>query len=281
MRIQDFYSALQEIIPEQAAESFDRVGIQLLIPPFEVRALLLTMEVTDEVVEEAVHIGANVILSFHPLIFPAIERVHVDERVGRILQKLIRNNISLVVAHTNVDSYARGTNWKLAQILGLQNISFLVPHPSLEDFGMGIVGFFIPEITLSALLNRLYNRLNCSLRYTTGKTDLISKVAIVAGAGRSYLEEALRAGVDAFITADLKYHDFHAAKGRIALIECGHYEMEQFVPEILEEIVLKIPHRNFPIYRSKQLPNPVSYYPDDNFREKQMKVLIDKEGDFL
>ncbi len=280
MQLQEFYRQLVAILPEDTAESFDRIGIQVQSGVQEIDRLLITMEVTEAVIREAVEVGAQAILSFHPLIFPAVERIIDEDRVGRLLTQLIQHRIALIVAHTNLDAHPQGTNTFLAEQLGLEVRGPLVPHPERPDFGMGRIGVFSQPVTIFTLLDRLYQLLSSPLRFTVGDKELVRTVAIVAGSGRSFLHNAMAAGVDAFITADLKYHDFHQVNHRCTLIEAGHYEMEQFVPVILEQFVRSFaPVEELQIYRSKTLPNPVQYYPrGETIRRRQLDVLINREG---
>ncbi len=276
MQLQDFYRQLVSLIPEETAEDFDRIGIQVQSGVTELRRLLVTMEVTDAVVQEAVERSVDAIISFHPLIFPSIERIIDGDRVGRIVTQLIQHRIALMVVHTNLDAHPEGTNTFLARQLGVTVEGPLVPHPDRPDYGMGRIGKFHQPITISELLDRLYQLLKSPLRFTAGNKELVQRIAIVAGSGRSFLREAIASGVDAFITADLKYHDFHSVDGQCVLVDVGHYEMEQFVPVILENFLQRIvPEEEVEIYRSTVLPNPVRYYPQTRlFRQWQAEVLI-------
>jgi len=276
MQLQDFYRQLVSLVPEETAEDFDRIGIQVQSSVVELRRLLVTMEVTDDVVSEAVERRVDAIISFHPLIFPSLERIVDMDRVGRIVTRLIQQRIALIVVHTNLDAHPEGTNTFLAQQLGLTVEAPLVPHRDRPDYGMGRIGKFPQPITISELLTRLYQLFKSPLRFRSGSRELVQRVAIVAGSGRSFLREAIASGVDVFITADLKYHDFHSVDGQCALVEVGHYEMEQFVPVILEKFLQRIVSgKSVEIYRSTVLPNPVWYYPESTlFRQWQAEVLI-------
>lgn len=197
------------------------------------------MEITDEVIDEACAHACDTIVTFHPLIYVPLKAIAEQDRVARLTARLIRSDISVVCIHTTFDAYRNGTNAILAQKLGLPIIAPLEPS-SLRDsadpeqaFGMGLIASC--DISYDELLERVQSVCGGPLRYCEPKVSMISKVAIVAGSGMSLYKNAVDSGADVFITADVKYHDFHAASATIGIIDPGHYEMEQFVPEGMQQ----------------------------------------------
>lgn len=256
---------IESILPADVAMKGDRIGLQLQSGRHDVSSILCTMEVTDEVVTEAIEGSFEAILSFHPLIFSPLLSIEEHERVGRICTALIQHKIALLVAHTNFDAYHNGTNTLFAERIGLKNRKFLVPDGIRLDFGMGIVGEFDEAIPVSEFLFRLREVCRSPIRWSSGRTDMIRTVALVGGSGMSFYSDAVRSGADAFITADVKYHDFHRAKGEILLADPGHFEMEQFVADGLLTVVQNIVHRageqaRMRIQCSQISTNPVHYY---------------------
>jgi dinuclear metal center YbgI/SA1388 family protein len=276
MYLKNFVLALESVLPPSSAMKGDRIGLQLQSGRTEISSVLISMELTDAVAEEAVLRGADCILAFHPLIFVPITSLTETERVGRICTKLIASGIALVIAHTNFDAHPHGTSTILSEKLGFRRESVLAADATNEGFGMGIVAFLDAPEPLEHVVERVRNCTHSPVRYNVGKPAMVRRVAIVGGSGASFIDDALRADVDAFITADLKYHDFHRTQGIMALIDPGHYEMEQFVSLGLERIVQDIVehiyqridkhivHETAPtltITRSRIVPNPVRYYP--------------------
>jgi dinuclear metal center YbgI/SA1388 family protein len=265
MNLKNFVLMLESVLPPSVAMKGDRIGLQLQSGRSEISSVLITMELTDAVVEEAIMLGADCVLAFHPLIFAPLTSLTETERVGRICTSLIANKIALVIAHTNFDAHPQGTSTILAEKLGFRRQSPLIADATHEGFGMGIVASLDVPAPLEQVVERVRNCTHSPVRYSNGMQALVRRVAIVGGSGASFIDDALRSGVDAFITGDLKYHDFHRTQGTMALIDPGHYEMEQFVPLGLERVVQHIAReaaQTLTISRSRVVPNPVRYFPN-------------------
>jgi dinuclear metal center YbgI/SA1388 family protein len=265
MNLHTFIRALERTLPPSTAMKGDRIGLQLQSGRTEISSVLITMEVTDTIAEEAVKRGADCILAFHPLIFSPLTTLVETERVGRICTRLIAHGIALIIAHTNFDSYPHGTSTILSEKLGLKREEVLVKDALHEGFGMGIVASLDAPESVEEFVQRVHGAVHSPVRYNTGKTRILTKIAIVGGSGASFIDDAIRSEADAFLTADVKYHDFHRTEGILTLIDVGHYEMEQFVPIGLERVVRDIAQEhseNLTVSRSLIVPNPVRYFPD-------------------
>jgi dinuclear metal center YbgI/SA1388 family protein len=235
------------------------------------------MELNEEVIEEANTIKADCIITFHPLIFHPLTGIYDSDRVGKLVTLLIKNDITLISIHTNFDAYINGTSRILCEKLELQYQSFLVPDSKLEDFGMGVICTSETALTLDMLLQKVATVCHSPIRYCHGKNNtLIKTIAIVGGSGSSYIDEAIKAKADAFITADVSYHNFHRVKGKMALIDPGHYEMEQFVAKGIHDFLSSKIETNVQLFLSKVYTNPVRYYPAMNYLEMQKNILNNK-----
>jgi dinuclear metal center YbgI/SA1388 family protein len=277
MNLHTFIRALEQHLPPSTAMKGDRVGLQLQSGRMEISTLLLTMELTDAVADEAIKRGADCICAFHPLIFAPLTSLLANERVGRICTKLIRNDIALVIVHTNFDAHPEGTSAILAEKLGLKREAALVPDAVHEGFGMGIVASLDAPESLEDLVRRVHAGTHSPVRFNQGKSNIIRRVAIVGGSGAAFIDDAISADVDAFITADIKYHDFHRTQGIIALLDVGHYEMEQFVPLGLERIIQRILDQIGPsllVMRSQIVPNPVQYFPNTEAYKSAQELVL-------
>ena len=277
MNLHLFVQSLESRLPPSVAMKGDRIGLQLQSGRTEISSVFVTMELTESIAEEAVEHGADCIVSFHPLIFAPLVAITDSERVGRICTKLITAGIALVVAHTNFDAFPKGTSALLAERLGVKVEKSLVPDAQYEGFGMGIVGSLNAPESVADFAKRLHTVTSAPLRYTLGKGSNIQRIAIVGGSGASFIDAALATGVDAFITADIKYHDFHRTKGVMTLIDAGHYEMEQFVPlglAALVEEIAKEHGQNLGVVRSSRVPNPIFYYPSTEEYQRQQRDKI-------
>ncbi len=262
MNIHQFVELLHTALPPETAMKGDRLGLQVQSGRTEITSILVTLEVTDDVLTEAQKNGIDCIVTFHPLIFSPMISLQENDRVGRLCSGLIRSNIALVAAHTNFDAFPKGTSAILAEELGLIIERVLVPDRAFPGSGMGIIARSQEPVSETELVANVRTVCGSPVRYSTGKTRKISSIAIVGGSGSSFIEEAIESGADAFITADVKYHTFHRAIGGITLIDPGHYEMERFVPRGLASLLEQIlPHEeHIRISVSSTVTNPVQYF---------------------
>lgn len=278
MHIRKLLRKIEDILPAQIAMDGDKIGLQIQGGNNEISGILFALEVNEEIIREAKESGCDCIISFHPLIFYPIVSIDESERVGKLSAELIRNNITLIAIHTNFDAHPEGTSKILCDKLGLIKEEFLVTDKNNSAYGMGVLAKPEKPMTADELLKAVSNVCSSPLRYNRiEETRMINKIAIVGGSGSSFLDEAIESGADAFITADLSYHKFHAVTDKIMLIDPGHYEMEQFVPLGLKNLLQK--HLNndntLRMQITKNLTNPVRYYPEtEQYIRQQNDYLI-------
>ncbi len=231
MELAEIIEQLEEIFPERLEASGDVTGPQIMIERGSVTTIGVCYEVTDRVLEASADV--DLLVAFHPLIFTPLRRITPLDRVGRCLISLVASQTPLFITHTRLDAHPRGTNRTLADRIGLTNGRPLLPNPLHRDEGMGIVGEYSEEITWHSLVQRVKEATG-STRIVASDIDgkrIIRRVAIVAGSGMSYYKDVIGAEVDAFITGDVKYHDFHASLDAVPIIDPGHAESERFVVE--------------------------------------------------
>lgn len=263
MNLFTFLSHLETALPPAVAMQGDKIGLQLQSSRENIERILVTMEITDAVVDEAVQQDIDCIITFHPLIFQPLSSLLEHERVGRLCSRLIKHSVAVIVAHTNFDAYPAGTSVLCAERLGLEIECCLVPDKDREGFGMGVVARAKTPMSEETLVELTAKTFLSPVRYGTGRGTPVERIAIVGGSGISFLHH-VENSCDAFITADCKYHDFHRVQGTVLLIDPGHYEMEQFVPVGLSRVIEGIGRRSgesLMVTRSKIVPNPVRYYP--------------------
>lgn len=277
INLQTFIRSLERRLPPSAAMKGDKIGLQLQSARTEISSVFVTMELTEEVTTEAIQAGADCIVAFHPLLFAPLTALTETERVGRICTRLISAGIALIVAHTNFDAFPQGTSALLAERLGVRIDSPLIPDAQNLGFGIGIVGSLHAPKRIEEFTETISSVTSAPLRYTPGASSTIKRVAIVGGSGASFIDNAIDAGVDAFITADIKYHDFHRVRGIMALIDAGHYEMEQFVPFGLAALVKEIALEHsvtLVVTRSQTVPNPIVYFPySTEYQQGQQRII--------
>lgn len=246
--VEQIYHYLDEKAPFSIQESWDNSGLLVGDPHAPVHRVLLALDITDRVIQEAAEVEAQLIVSHHPVVFTPVKRVTLaeDDLVGRKLWHLARQNTAAICCHTNLDGVEGGVNTVLAQRLGLLEIGQLAQEGTDAQgrpYGIGRVGLLPREMELEAFLVLVQQRLGShSIRYADGGRP-IRRVAVGGGSCGSMLQDARRAGCDAFVTADLKYNHFlDGAELGITLVDAGHFPTENPVLQVLEGWL----HEGFP-----------------------------------
>ncbi len=363
MKTSDILSFLDAWAPPALAEDYDNVGLLVGKKEAEVRKILVSLDTTEEVVNEAEALGCELIVSHHPILFKGLKKLNGQNYVARTVEAAIRKNIGLLAVHTNLDAVKSGVNKKMAERLDLQNLkplrkakekllqlSFFVPgenrekvleaihaagagqignyshcsfsnegtgqflpnassnpflgqvgmlesvkesrvevilpiylknkvlqalfesHPYEEvayfltalenewqDAGSGMVGELPGEMEKGEFIQLVKRRFDLKmLRFTQSHAQKVKKVALCGGSGFFLLGDALASGADAYLTSDIKYHEFFDAEGRLMLMDLGHFESEQFTSELIFE-KLSIQFPNIAVLLSKVRTNPVLY----------------------
>lgn len=229
--VTDVVAALDERYPREHAEDWDRVGPVLGEFDAPVDRILCVVDCVPETVDEAISAGAQLIVAHHPLLLKGVSSVAPDTYKGRIIHRLIRAGIALYVAHTNADIASPGVSDALADRLGLAGTRPLVPYQGSDELGLGRVGTISP-MTLADLTAFVASRLPATAAGVRAAGDpkrMIGTLAVCGGAGDSFLGVATRAGVDAYLCADLRHHPAgeHLASGGPALIDVAHWASER------------------------------------------------------
>ncbi len=364
MKIEEIIKCLESLAPLSLQESYDNAGLLIGNSEEECTGIIVSLDVTEAIIEEALQKNCNLIVAHHPIIFKGLKKLNGKNYVERTVIAAIKNNIAVYVIHTNLDNIIEGVNKKLAQKLHLQNCKVLLPkegtlkklvafspkenleevrnglfeagagaigkysecsfniegkgtfkakegahpyvgkigerhtenetrievifpeflqsgivktlkevHPyeevaydiySLEnyrdDVGSGLIGELSESITEEDLLKLLKTSFGLSvIKHTPFLHKKILKVALCGGAGSFLLPDAIAAEAHAYITSDIKYHEFFDADKKLLLADIGHYESEQFTIELIAEF-LQQKFCNFAILKTEIITNPVSYY---------------------
>ena len=264
MKINKVLDILESWMPKEISEDFDNVGLLIGDASKDLKNILVTLDATVDIVEEAIDKDCNLIISYHPIIFEGIKKLNQEKGyVQKALVKAIENRISIYALHTSMDNHPNGISFSLAKIIGLNKTSTLIPKEKRINnlkTGMGTVGYLKSKISEEKFLDLIKKKINSTLirhSKTTGKK--ISKVAIVAGSGSFAIDDCLSNNVDALITSDLKYHNFFIENDKILLLDIGHFESEKHIKLVIQEYLKKkLP--NFTILLSEKNVNPVNYY---------------------
>jgi len=364
MKIKEVASILEEYAPLLYQESYDNSGLIIGNPNDNVSSVLLTVDVTEEVIDEAINKKANLIIAHHPIIFNGLKSITGKNYIERIVAKAIKNDVAIYAAHTNMDVIWGGVNTKLGEKLGLLNMKILSPkkgelrklvtfvpdehsgkvRKAIFDAGAGNIGHYdqcsfnlqgngsfrasensnpykgekgklhfekeirietiFPKYKERNIVNALLNthpyeevaydvypldndflkagmgvigelpesaeevgfltdlkkkfHLKC-LRHSSLVGKKVKRVAVCGGTGAFLLKKAITSGADAFLTGDIKYHEYFDADKKILFVDIGHYESEQVIKDIFYELLTK-KNLNFAVHFSGIITNPVNYF---------------------
>ena len=262
MTIGDVARIIEDFAPLSLQESYDNSGLVVGRAGDELRGgILLAVDVTEEVVDEAVALGCGMIVTHHPIIFHPLKRLNSASVVERCVERAIKNDIALYACHTNLDSVRGGMSWCVGGMLGLRDMEVL--QPSGREYGgaagFGVVGVLPEPVPVGEFMAEIRSVFGVEvIRHSAIVRDTVSKVALCTGAGASLMEEARASGCDIYITADLKYNDFFAPSGEFVVADIGHYESEFCAIRILFDVLSK-KITNFALHKSAHSENPVHY----------------------
>ncbi len=224
---------LEELYPPKWAESWDAVGLVCGDPDAEVARVLLAVDPVQAVADEAVEWGADLLVTHHPLYLRGTTTVAATTFKGRVVHTLIRNSVALHVAHTNADHADPGVSDALAEAVGLRITGPLVPDPTdpAGRRGAGRIGELPAAEPLSAFAARVAAGLPATaagVRVSGDPDRPVRRVAVCGGSGDGFLAEVRAAGVDAYVTADLRHHPASEAveAAPVALVDAAHWATE-------------------------------------------------------
>ena len=239
--VQDLFDFLKAVAPLELQLDFDNAGFLIGHANSEVRKVLLALDVTDEVTEEAVQSGVQLIVSHHPVIFHPVRSI-TDTRADTVkLLRLIENHIAVISMHTNLDIAEGGVNDVLIKLLGAEMDGVL------DADGCGRVGHLSAPLSLEDFLARCKQTLAVNgLRYVSAGKP-VQRLAVMGGAGADSLAQAAALGCDTYVTADIKYHQFQrAAELGLNLIDADHFYTENpVIPVVAKRLAEKFPDVEF------------------------------------
>ncbi len=364
MKIADITFFLESLAHSSLQENYDNAGLITGDKNWNCTGITCSLDATEEVINEAIVNQCNLIVAHHPIIFKGLKKINGKDYIEKAIIKSIKNDVAIYAIHTNLDNVVKGVNGKIAQMIGLQNVTVLLPkestlkklfifvpvdkaekvrnaifkagggqignysecsfnaegigtfkanestnpyvgeignqhkenevkievifpywlekdivsaikkaHPYEEvaydlvtlsnkytDVGSGLIGELPEPVNETNFLTQLKEIFNLQVvRHTALLRKPVKKIALCGGAGSFLVSTALAAGADVYITADMKYHEFFDANGRMVIADIGHYESEQFTIDLLAEILeQKFP--NFAVLKTKVQTNPVRYF---------------------
>ena len=258
MKVKDIIKVIEEFAPLSVQEGWDNSGLCIGSPEAEVKGVLLALDCTPELVDEAVACGADMIVTHHPLIFSGLKKITPDTKVGHAVMKAISAGVSIYAAHTSADKVLAGVSGDMARRLGLTDVEIL--QKDGEETGLGVVGNLPAPMTSLQAIEHVKNVFGLKVMKASKPLEgMISRVAMCGGSGGSLIGEARRSGAQLYISGDISYHNFFAEDG-FMIMDIGHYESEIGIVEILFALLKK----NFPTFAVRITQNlnsnPIYYF---------------------
>ena len=218
MTARQIYEIINEVAPFETQSEFDNSGFLAGSPSREVSGILFALDVTEPVIDEALALGANLIVTHHPLMFTARRTMTDEDYEGRLISRMMENRISLIAAHTNLDQAPGGINDTLAALCGLTDVS---------GEGFFRCGFLPEPLPAAELKDDLSDALDATVRLMGPEDALVRKLGLCSGGGSDEWVRAEEAGCDAFLSGEIKHHHALAMADRgITAFECGHFATE-------------------------------------------------------
>ncbi len=240
IKLIDLLAGLDQIAPTHLAESWDNVGLLIGDPQRDVRSLLLGLDPTLSLLEEAISLGADTLLTHHPCIFNPLHSVQVATPSGVFLEQALCHKINVIACHTNFDSTVAGVSDALGIPLGLNTLEPLRPVDSANTQGIGRIGTYKEALSFDVFMQRVFETLKSPAVQIAGKPpQKIRSVALCGGSGSDLAEEAFRRGADIYLSSEIKHSTARwAEEAGFCIIDASHYATEKpamaFLANLLE-----------------------------------------------
>ena len=274
LTIKDLLETLDKIAAFGLAEQWDNVGLMVGDPNQQIQGVLVALDPTEEVLAEAKECAADCIITHHPLIFNPLKAIYTNQPMGRLLRQALKNEISVIGCHTNLDQAVGGVNDVLAESLGMVESRPLAPvnrgqgiAESLEatDIGFGRVGRLAEPLSSKAFIKRLCAFFNLPVLRVAGELpEKINTVAVCGGSGSDLAETAYASGAQVYITGEVKHSTARWAEAvGFCIIDAGHFATENPVVDSLVKVlegVFAEKGISIPVKPSAKQQNPFVYY---------------------
>lgn len=238
MNIKDVTDALERFAPLPLQEDYDNAGLQIGLTEADASGVLLCLDVTPDVIEEAHRKGCNLIVSHHPLIFRGLKQVCDQNIVARCVRMAVEKGIAIYSAHTNLDNAPGGVNYEIANRLGATVQGWLQPLNG-RDGGSGVVAELAESEDADCFMARVKQTFGIHTLLTNRgpRERKIQRIGICGGAGDFLTDDALRQGCDCFLTGEMHYHQYYGYERNMWIGVMGHYESEHFTIQLLHRIL--------------------------------------------
>ncbi len=253
--ISDF---IESWAPFSTQAEYDNSGLLIGSKNSALTGILTCLDITDAVVDEAIENDCNLIVAHHPVIFRKIQRIDPDTDHGSLLYRLIQNNIAVLAVHTNLDAAQDGVSFVLADRIGLTSQEFLTWNDDDQTHGYGVIGSLSTPHSRPDFLNMICAALNTPAIRFAGSKQTISRVAVCGGTGISLASVAFAKQADAFVTADIKYHEYFDFPEMLK-VDAGHFETEIHIADYLTKRLKEV-FNDILIKTSSVITNPMKVH---------------------
>lgn len=254
---------MDEIAPLSLQEEWDNSGLQIDYGNEDVERILVALEITGDVIEEAITKKANMIVVHHPLIFNPLHSINHKKIEGDYLIRLIRNGIAVYASHTCFDAARNGNNDYLMELLGIQRFSRLnIPGKGFEDSALARVGMLHEPILFSKFIEKLSLVLKNpgGIKVSGDNGRLVQKIAVCTGAGGEYYAGAVASNADVFVSGDIKHHEAQAARELgLCIVDAGHYGTEQIFVQNMADQLRQKSVGELTVMLTEVIQNPYDY----------------------
>jgi len=263
-------NSLSSLAPFSLAEEWDNVGLLVGDPAAKVTGIMVGLDPTAELLDEAIAAGANLVITHHPIIFSGLKSIRTDQPAGALIAKAITNQIAVIACHTNLDVVPNGVSHILAQRLGLIDLRPLTAGASsTAELGFGRVGNLPAPVAPKIFLEHLCTVLGLAAVSVAGSLpDVISRVAVCGGSGSDFATVAHACGAQIYITGEVKHHLARwAEEANFCIIDAGHFATEALVSEALAaqlSDILASQSLNIPVRATEKQKNPFFCFMAEN-----------------
>ncbi|WP_457576565.1 Nif3-like dinuclear metal center hexameric protein [Desulfomarina sp.] len=263
MRVKDIVNSLNHDAPFDLAEQWDNVGLLVGNPEQEVSSILVALDPTNGLLEEALTVGANTVVTHHPVIFRPLTHINTADPAGRLLERALAGKISIICCHTNLDSARDGVSDILARRLGLSGLTPLLPtgRDGAEGTGLGRIGQYKKPLSGRKFIQTVLDVLHLqSVQVAGNLPQVIRTVALCGGSGSDLAVRALEKGADLYLSAEIKHSTaIWARENNFCIIDGTHFATEQPAVALLAEKLessCRQQNLNIPILQSETENHP-------------------------
>lgn len=242
VKVKDIAEIINNFAPQELAYPWDNPGLIIGDRQRQVKKVYVTLDVFKFNVDEAISVGADMIVSHHPILFKGIKKIDTATQEGYVVRKLIENDIALYAAHTNLDCTVGGINDVLADKLGITECEIIEKNAQFDGCGLGRIGNLRESVSLGEFAKSVKNVLGTPFVRVCGDLNKkIARVAVGGGACDDLIPTAAMMGADVMVTADMKYHiASESMDSGIAVIDAGHFPTEAFATEIFARLLADV-----------------------------------------